>query len=75
MQTSKFSLSLNCSRCDELMASAVSDYLKEHSLPNDVKIFVILGHYDDLRQDLLARGEGWVEHEFSSNKQENGGDK
>ena len=31
------------------MASAVSEYLKEHSLPKDAKIFVILGHYDDMR--------------------------
>ena len=72
---SKCSLSLNSSRCDELMASAISEYLTEHSLPKDSKIFVILGHYDDMRQDLLDRGEGWVEHEFSSIKHEKGGDK
>jgi len=52
------------------MSRAVTDYLTEHTLPLDTKIFVILGHYDDMRQELLRRG-GWVEHEFSDNKHNN----
>ena len=52
----------------------MAEYLKERSLPCDAKIFVILGHYDDMRQELINRG-GWVEHEFSVNKHNHLGDK
>jgi len=48
------------------MNNSLSDYLNAHSLPLDSKIFVIVGQYDDLRQELVKRG--WVEHEQSANK-------
>lgn len=43
------------------MAKAVSKFLSERSLPKDSKVFTIIGHYDDMRQEFLKRG--WVEHE------------
>jgi tubulin monoglycylase TTLL3/8 len=43
------------------MKKAVKEHFKEHKLGKDTKLFVIIGHYDDLRQEMLRRG--WVEHE------------
>jgi tubulin monoglycylase TTLL3/8 len=51
-------------RCEEECKKAVQRYREEEAgraIPKDAKIFVILGHYDDVRQELLRRG--WFEHE------------
>lgn len=42
------------------MSREIQAHLKENQLPKDTKLFVILGHYDDLRVEMLSRG--WVEH-------------
>ncbi len=43
------------------MENALTTFRKERDLPKDSKVFVVIGHYDDLRQEMLARG--WAEHE------------
>ena len=50
------------------MDRSVASYLKEHSLPLDQKIFLVIGHYDDVRQEMLRKG--WVEHDFAARKDE-----
>ncbi len=52
-------------RCEEEVSKAIATFLKERSLPKDSKIFTIIGHYDDMRQEFLRRG--WVEHEHDKN--------
>lgn len=48
------------------MKRTVQKYISENStverpIPKDAKLFVILGHYDNFRQEMLRRG--WVEHQ------------
>ena len=32
-----------------------------HGLPADQRLFIVIGHYDDVRDEMIRRG--WIEHE------------
>lgn len=58
--------------CDEQTATKehndeLKAYKKRKGIPSDVKIFVILGKFRCIREELLRRG-GWVEHEWWENE-------
>lgn len=47
-------------RCESEMNKALKKYNQENNLPKDQKIFIVIGHYDDVRVEMVRRG--WVEH-------------
>lgn len=40
-------------RCEKEMQVAVGKYIAENGLQKDAKLFVVIGHYDDIRQEML----------------------
>lgn len=56
------------------MERAIQRFKSDHGkVDKDAKLFVVIGHYDDLRQEMLKRG--WVEHEHTSTGATTGSEK
>ena len=55
------------------MERALTAFRSLNDRSKDARVFVVIGHYDDLRQEMLARG--WVEHEHQSTGATTGSEK